>query len=159
MNRLSGHGRQGGILVNLIILLVVVVGSIVGYRVLFMKETPKQALKTLTDQAVEKIAELREGDSHYEKGDWRKALDRYRRVLAPDANKGERLPADRLRHARRRVCESLYRIAEESKWEPAKCQEAIESIEDFLAKYPDLPSESRTQMQDRLAQLRSHVPE
>ncbi len=156
MDELNGHGRQGGILIKLIVLLVVIVGSIVGYRVLFMEETPSQALKTLTSQAAKKIAELREGDSHYEKGDWRTALERYRRVLAP-AKQGEQLPADRLRHARGRVCESLYRIAEESKWEPGKCQEAIEAVADFLAKYPDLSSEIRTEFQDRLTQLRSHV--
>ncbi|OQB85558.1 MAG: hypothetical protein BWX88_01824 [Planctomycetes bacterium ADurb.Bin126] len=157
MNGLNRRGRQGGILTKLIVLIVVVVGSIVGYRVLFMQETPSQALKTLTSQAAEKISELREGDSLYEKGDWRTALDRYRRVLAPGTKQGERLPADRLRHARGRVCESLYRIAEESKWEPAKCQEAIEAVADFLAKYPDLSTEVRTHLQDRLTELRSHV--
>lgn len=150
---------------KIVIVLLLVAGAYVGFRMVFRDETFLEALGQTHDKVAEKVKEqlakrdtpIKQADSCYEEGNYQEAVEHYQNALeradAPDADASENLTAEQRCHVTRRLADSYYEMAGEAGWSADKVKPALEAYTEFLADFPDIAEEDRALVSKRIGEL------
>ena len=144
---------------GVVILVALVVGAYVGYRMVFKGETFFEALGATQQKVEDRLNPLRKADYHYGRGDYEEAVRLYKEALqrsdSPDATGKQKLTAEKRGFVLRRIADGQYEIAARQHWSAALAEEAERSYDRVLRECPNLSDEDRADIGKRTAKLKA----